>query len=290
MQKNDEVKFMNDIISIIIPTFNRARSLPETIQSVLDQSASNWELIIVDDGSTDNTRDIVDCFLADRKIKYYFQENAGVSVARNEGVRLCRGDYLLFLDSDDQFFPGLISALNTSIYKNYDLICWQVVKSFKGKKSLWKPARLEKIYSYITATFLAGSICYKKEIFLKSGGFDSKLTFGENYELGMRISEIPNLKVKIINKPFLNYRISETRKSNSIDNRLQSYLHLYKKHENKFIQDGASNSNMNYLLGYVYEKKGFFDDANHYYKKSFKSSCLNYKAFLKIIFFQIFRR
>ena len=93
------------MISVIIPTYNRAPCLGEAIQSVLDQDyfmrngSSSFELLVVDDGSTDSTRDVVHSF--GKRVRYHFQPNRGVSVARNKGLDLAQGDYIAFLDSDD---------------------------------------------------------------------------------------------------------------------------------------------------------------------------------------------
>lgn len=290
MELPKEKKYsMNDIISFIIPTYNRAQVLPEAIQSVLDQTADNWSLHIVDDGSTDNTKKVVARYLKDPRISYSYQNNYGVSAARNKGIDVSIGDYLIFLDSDDRFFPGLLTKLNGVKYGNFDLICWQVLKKINDKSSVLKPRKLEKIYNNMTATFLAGSICYRKKILLETGGFDPVMTFGENYELGMRIADTPNLNVKIIHEPFLEYRVPVERESNSHDNRLNSYLHLYQKHSPKFKEDKISDSKMNYLLGYVHEKTGRYEKAGKYFQEAFKISNRNFKAFLKSTYFKMFR-
>jgi glycosyltransferase involved in cell wall biosynthesis len=88
--------------SIILATYNRADFLPETIQSILNQNFTNWELIIVDDGSTDNTRDVVKIF-DDSRIKYFYQPNSGRSKARNVAISRCSGEVISFIDSDDLF-------------------------------------------------------------------------------------------------------------------------------------------------------------------------------------------
>lgn len=278
---------MNDIISVIIPTYNRAHSLSETIKSVVEQSTGNWELVIVDDGSTDDTRQIVSKFLNCEKVKYYFQKNAGVSAARNKGMELSRGDYIIFLDSDDRFLPGLFSKLNEVNYTFYDLICWQVLKKVDGKSAVWKPRKLEKIYNNITASFLAGSICYRKKSFIEAGGYDPKMTFGENYELGMRVSALRDLKIKNLEEAFLFYFVNnQTRESNSLSNRLDSYLHLYQKHRVKYEKDKKSHSQIKYLLGFVYEKMGRKSDARNFYQSSFLINPRNYKALLKSLYFK----
>ncbi|MEM7548224.1 MAG: glycosyltransferase family 2 protein [Bacteroidota bacterium] len=92
---------MTPLVSIITPTYNYAIFLPEIIQSVLDQTYENWELIIVDDGSTDNTSEVVQPYLKDHRICYIYQDNTGVSTARNKGIEKANGDYIQFLDADD---------------------------------------------------------------------------------------------------------------------------------------------------------------------------------------------
>jgi len=107
---------MNEIpfFSIIVPAFNRALLLPALFHSVISQNFPNWECIVVDDGSTDNTKQVVESFVkSDSRFKYVFQENAERSVARNKGAQKAKGLYLLFLDSDDYYLPGFL----TSVYQ-----------------------------------------------------------------------------------------------------------------------------------------------------------------------------
>ncbi|HLG03363.1 MAG TPA: glycosyltransferase family A protein, partial [Bacteroidia bacterium] len=92
-------------VSVIIPAYNAARFLAETIRSVQHQTFRNWELIIVDDGSIDKTKDIAAPFLTDDRIRYVYQENAGVSSARNRGLSEARGEFIAFLDADDLWLP-----------------------------------------------------------------------------------------------------------------------------------------------------------------------------------------
>ena len=127
------------MISVIIPTYNRASFLRESIQSVLDQKAFqspeiplSFELIVVDDGSTDNTKDTVTAF--EKSVRYHFQPNQGVSAARNLGLRLARGDFIAFLDSDD----------------------------------LWKEDKITHQMSYMKA-FPRAKACYTEEIWIRRG-------------------------------------------------------------------------------------------------------------------------
>ena len=106
---------MSPTFSIIIPTYNRARFLPETIRSVQEQVFKHWELIIVDDGSVDNTRQVCEPYLKDERIRYVHQENKELNGARNTGLRHAKGAFCCFLDDDDQFLPDHLAALSSAI-------------------------------------------------------------------------------------------------------------------------------------------------------------------------------
>ena len=97
---------MNDLVSIIMPSYNTASYVKDTVQSVFDQTYTNWELIIVDDCSPDNTDEIVTPLLSDKRIRYLKNEvNSGAAVSRNRALREARGRWIAFLDSDDLWMP-----------------------------------------------------------------------------------------------------------------------------------------------------------------------------------------
>src|SRR5438046_1054531 len=90
-------------ISVVIATFNRAWCIERAIKSITGQTSKNWELLIIDDGSTDNTKEVVKPWLSDQRIKYFFKKNEGVGSARNFGVSVAENKFVCFLDSDDEF-------------------------------------------------------------------------------------------------------------------------------------------------------------------------------------------
>lgn len=100
----------NPLVSVIVPIYNTETYVQATIQSVLDQTYSNWELILVNDGSTDHSEEIVRPFLADNRIRYIYQENGGQGRARNTGIRHAAGSMLAFLDADDTWDPQKLEA------------------------------------------------------------------------------------------------------------------------------------------------------------------------------------
>lgn len=103
--------------SIIIPTYNRAHLIHIPIESILHQTYDDWELIIIDDGSTDNTREIVEAY-QDSRIHYVWQENRKESAARNHGISIAQGEWLCFQDSDDEYLSNHLEVLHEGI-KNY---------------------------------------------------------------------------------------------------------------------------------------------------------------------------
>src|SRR5690349_2860928 len=103
---------MSETVSIITPTFNSAKYIAETIQSVQKQTYSNWEMIIVDDGSKDTTVGIIQNFMEDDHRIHLIQlhKNSGPAKARNKGIEKAQGDYMTFLDADDIWFPDFIAS------------------------------------------------------------------------------------------------------------------------------------------------------------------------------------
>lgn len=110
---------MNELVSIIMPSYNTAKFIPETIRSVLAQTYQNWELIIVDDCSPDNTDEAVGAFLSDERIHYFKNEkNSGAAVSRNKALREAKGRWIAFLDSDDLWEPEKLEKQIAFMKKN----------------------------------------------------------------------------------------------------------------------------------------------------------------------------
>ena len=110
---------MGNSVSIIMPSYNTGRFISETIESVLAQSYSDWELIIVDDCSNDNTDDVVSQYLTDKRIRYIKNEtNSGAAVSRNRALREAKGKWIAFLDSDDLWHPEKLEKQIEFMTKN----------------------------------------------------------------------------------------------------------------------------------------------------------------------------
>lgn len=105
------------MISIIVPLFNKEKTISLLINSIIEQTFINWELIIVDDGSTDSSSSIVKPYLNDSRIIYVYKSNGGVSSARNRGIKEAKGEWLVFMDADDYFLPNALESLYKVVTK-----------------------------------------------------------------------------------------------------------------------------------------------------------------------------
>jgi glycosyltransferase involved in cell wall biosynthesis len=204
---------------------------------------------------------------------------------------LAKGEYLIFLDSDDIFNPQLLEQLNAKSYKNFDFICWEVKKITEKKTEIIKPKFLGPLFNNTTAIFLAGSFCLKRDLFWKVGGYDTEITFGENYELGIRISQLNNLKIRLIQETFIQYNLdSFERTSNSIQNRLFSLFRQYKKHKEIYISYTKLNAKAFYFFGYLLEKSFKYNYAEKLYMASWRLTPWNMKYLLKYFLLKLKKR
>ena len=145
-------------ISIVIPVFNASQYIAETVESVISQTYTNWELILVNDGSLDDSGIICDRLSEkDERIRVFHQENSGVSTARNKGIELAKGEWIVFIDSDDYVDRNMLEVM-LSNSKNMDLVVCPLKEFPTGKVKLWE----EKTYSGLadTQTDFKGCLLY----------------------------------------------------------------------------------------------------------------------------------
>ncbi len=199
------------MFSVIIPLYNKSPYIKKAINSVLTQTYSDFELLIINDGSTDDSLSIVQQF-SDSRIKIYSQKNAGVSAARNNGVKKANFDYIAFLDADDWWHKDFLKEMKSLITQFpdagiYGNRYWYVKNNKLKLTNVGLPENFKKgyinyfkIYSNTFAVpFNCSFVIVKKHIFNDVGGFNANLKFGEDFDLWVRIA----LKQKIgyLNKP-----------------------------------------------------------------------------------------
>jgi glycosyltransferase involved in cell wall biosynthesis len=198
-------------VSVIIPTYNRGRFVGKAIESVLDQNFDDFEVIVVDDGSTDNTHQTLQRY--GNRIRYIYQENAGASAARNTGIKAARGEWLAFLDSDDEWMPGYLAK---QIQRAGEVpgLCMQTtdctffnldgrshtyfemngtLAEFKGDDYLV----FREPFSFIVkhGPWQVGATIIRVEAIKKAGLFDPNLNLSEDFDLMARVALLGSFAV-----------------------------------------------------------------------------------------------
>lgn len=263
---------MKPLVSIIIPTYNRAYLIGETLESILLQTYTNWECLVIDDGVTDNTKEIVaDYIKNDNRFQYHVRPDhlpKGANACRNYGFKKSKGAYIKWFDSDDIMLPNMLETQINEMEKNMEYeVTFCESKSFtmqNGTKSIIDYFKIEYqnfIEDYVLRKLLiqTGSGLWKRE-FIKQLSFDEQLTQSQDYDFCSR-AFILNPKVSIVNEPLYllrreNDSITKEYESHNIGH-LKSYLrvklkilNLYK--EDDRIEKGIINhvlSSLNLALG-----------------------------------------
>jgi glycosyltransferase involved in cell wall biosynthesis len=220
-------------VSAVIPTFNRARSIGAAVESVLAQTVVPSEIVVVDDGSTDDTADRLRSY--GEKIRYVYQQNAGVSAARNRGIRAANGEFIAFLDSDDVWHPrklewqlGVLREQPDLVLLATDLFDWPAaaypeLHGLVPDSLTLIPWSQVAFRTYITTS----SAIIRSAALARVGGFDEELRCAEDRDLWMRLGEVGNIGV--LQMPLTGYREDPQSLSKSVDTLVDAGWKLLKK-------------------------------------------------------------
>lgn len=179
----------NLLVSIIVPTHNRASLLPRAIESLLNQTYQNIQIIVVDDGSSDNTQQLFSDY-NDQRIKFIRNDQQqGACKARNQGIELAEGELVTFLDDDDEFLPERISRM-LDIYNDK----WAYIATglyYINKGNVWEKRIPKKVITLDDMLFkvtIGNSILVSRSKLVELGGFDESLTSAQDYDLWLRLN------------------------------------------------------------------------------------------------------
>jgi glycosyltransferase involved in cell wall biosynthesis len=184
--------------SVIIPLFNKEKSIRSTIESVLNQTYPNFELVLVNDGSTDNSLIAASSF-NDTRIKILNKDNGGVSSARNRGIELSQNQYIVFLDADDLWLPYCLEEFCILInkFREAQVFCTNYNMTGKNLKGSERRYYIED-YFYTSAYYMAkwsipiiitGCITIKRDIFIEVGYFNQNISHGEDIDMWNRLAK-----------------------------------------------------------------------------------------------------
>lgn len=221
-------------VTIIIPTYNSSQYLGEAIESVLLQDYPDKEVIVVDDGSCDNTQDVTARYRG--RITCIQQRNGGCAVARNTGLRVATGEYIAFLDSDDQLLPGSLSmrAEHLDHYADVGMVCGDVVEVYGNGDRRLKSLRVDppkhmENFRWETIEFCAttSSAMVRRSCLEKTGLFETVLRQGQDWHMWVRLALHTNMAY--LPKPLALYRIHHNNVTLDVDkvnhyNRIASRL------------------------------------------------------------------
>lgn len=255
-------------ISVIVPCYNHAQFIIEALTSVFNQSFKDYECIIIDDGSTDNTQDIVTNWIDDKKqFKYFHQANSGLSHARNKGISLSSGIYILPLDSDDKISFNYLKVCFNALEANQEIKIAYGESYFFGKNNKKWNLDIYKFNDLLYKNMIYCTGLYRKKDWVRVGGYDENLKEGlEDWEFWIHILKDGGKVVKLSDCIFY-YRLKESSmiRDAVINNGYgyKSRLYIFNKH----IE--------------MYRKTNFYDMyfENHKMKKNIENPLLFLSSF-----------
>lgn len=241
------------MISVIIPTYNRAHLLKRAINSVLNQTYKDIEVIIVDDCSEDNTKEVVNS-IESKKIRYIrLENNSGACKARNVGIKKSSGEYIAFLDSDDEWCPDklekqynyLIMNESNIVVCNYNYEKWNKTKLAMRKSNNFITYDELLYKNYVTT----GAILTKKSILEDVGFFDESMPRYQDWELALRISK--KYKIGFMDEPLLTLHYQQNSITNSTSKK-KKYIALekmYKENKKGYDKNHIAKAHLSWSMG-----------------------------------------
>jgi len=285
-------------VSVILPTYNRAHLLEASVESVLEQTYRNLELIIVDDGSKDNTEELVALWQKqDPRIRYVRHErNKGLAAGRNTGARAARFELIANQDSDDIWEPGKLEREVTALQNSNPrtgVAYSRTEKIMRSGKRVYipsmdfHPTSGDLHLKLLEANFITmQTSLMKKECFEKVGGFDESLRDIEDWDFWLRVSKyyefvfVPDIGVKI--KIYSDSLTSNQKK------RLGGREDIFVKHIDEFKKYPKIFARHAYSIGHTYVLMGEIERGRRYLKKAIKSRPLSIKALIAFFVSYIF--
>lgn len=234
------------VVSVVIPTFNRAHLIARSLRSVLAQTFTAYEVLVVDDGSSDNTEAVVRS-LDDARIRYFWQENGGTSAARNRGMREARGEFIAFLDSDDEWLPEKLELQ----VAHFRALPDRVGLINAGAQTLTDGAAPETFIPNQSGNLHrqllernvlhAGTVMIRKSVVERVGYFDERLPAIEDYDYWVRISAC--YEIDFVPVPLMRYydTASPERRSRATRANLRARELFYRKHAAEMRRHGIAH-------------------------------------------------
>lgn len=280
--------------SIILPTFNRGGSyLQDAVESVINQEFKDWELIIIDNNSTDNTIELVESYNCEKITIYNINNEGIIAKSRNLGIESASGDFIAFLDSDDYWYPNKLKICNEIIVnKKVNLVChgekWEVDVNKSVMKQYGPKERFiyENMYNSGSSAVSSSAIVINKDLILKAGMFDvsPEIITSEDYDLWLKISDIDH-DIYFTEEILGVFRIHESSESSDVQKNSQStalvlHNHFDKNSRNNKLNINMALSNLWSSSAKTLQIRGLYLESLKFYIKSLKK-----RFSIKVFFF-----
>ncbi|MEN6293489.1 MAG: glycosyltransferase family 2 protein [Methanobacterium sp.] len=268
---------MKPTVSVIIATYNRAYLIGRAIKSILDQTFQDFELIIVDDGSSDNTKELITKYMQeDPRIKYIKNKrNLGLPKTRNEAIKVAQGKYIGLLDDDDEWLPNkLEKQVNKfqSTPKTVGLVYCGLIyisRNEKPSKTIIPKLKGNLFTDILKGNFFGSSTpLIKKECFEKSGFFDGNFSNGEDWDMWIRISK--NYEIDYVPEALTLYYVHGNQMSANFNDTIEGFEKILKKHNEDINNYPSVYSTHLFRLGIFHCLNENFKCGQKYFTKSIK--------------------
>lgn len=281
------------MITVITPTYNRSVMVQTTITSVLNQTCKNWELIVIDDGSTDDTEEAVKKFLSDPRITYIKKENTGQPHSLNIAAKYAKGDFITFLDSDDEAYPNWLEIVSANINDNTGIACVGAVRKLLNGTMIQEEPKETLIFGKkMKLKFTCGSLFIKRSVFFEVGGYDPAMKSNIQTDLGYRLLtflENTNLNMVSIDKNLVQLNIHDGERIRTNWSKVkEGGMQLLNKHFEIIRNSNPGEiSNMYMVIAFSNYKLKNRNEAVRYTLKAIRHSPLQWKNYLKFFKYTI---
>lgn len=222
------------LVSAIITTHNRADLLPRALDSVAVQSYENIEIIVVDDGSTDQTPEVVEEYTERFPVNYIrLEDSVGASRARNKGIEEASGEFIAGLDDDDKWHKNRISELINAYSDDYACVTSDMVMVFKRGRSVWKKKKVIDLDTLLYTNQVGNQVLARRDRILQAGAFDPNLQAAQDYDLWIRLSEAFG-PIRNVQKPLQTIFMDHQEGRITDTSSFKGYLQFYNKHKHRF--------------------------------------------------------
>jgi glycosyltransferase involved in cell wall biosynthesis len=262
----------NPVVSVVIPTYNHAQFLKAAVQSILDQTFTGWEAIVVNNYSQDNTEEIIAAF-GDSRIRLVNFHNHGIIAAsRNQGIKLANGKFVAFLDSDDTWYPEKLAQCVKMLETGCDAVChgeFWVKEGSPPREVHYGPERRTGYLSLLNDgnCLSTSAIVVRKSSLESAGGFDEdpRMVTAEDYELWLKLAKI-GCRFGIVKEILGEYRLHPGNASKAVLRNFQAELEVLQKHFTGLGDHGLVSrirKQRRIALAYYAAARGMQAEGNH---------------------------